>query len=269
MMAHQTAEKLRAMRLPAMAAEYIRQIETPVMNALGFDERFGMLADSEWTARNDARVRRLVADSRLREPAACFKNLDFRPTRKLDKAYVARLTDFAWMRQAKNLIITGCTGTGKTWMACAFGAEACYKGIRVAYYRVYRLLDELVGASGNGGLAKLLARLRKTELLILDDWGLRSLSPHEGRLLLEIFEDRFGSGSMIIAAQLPVSKWHGLFEDSTVADAVLDRVVHNSYRFELHGASLRRELNTAAADMVADAETESSPSGQVENETQP
>jgi len=240
MLIHQTAEKLRSMKLPAMAAEYVRQAESPDMDALDFGERFGMLADAEWTARRNSRIRKLVADAKLRVPTACFADLDYRPSRKLDRAHVARLSDFAWVREAKNVIITGCTGTGKTWLACAFGTEACRKGLRVTYHRVNRLLNDLAAASASGDLAKLLNRLKKADLLILDDWGLNTLNLLEGRLLLEVFEDRFGEGSTLITAQLPVASWHGLFEDSTAADAALDRVVHNSYRFVLQGPSLRR-----------------------------
>ena len=241
MLNHQTAEKLRSMKLPAMAAEYVRQAESPDMDALSFEERLGMLSDAEWLARNTNRIKKLVMDAKLRVPTACFADLDYRPSRKLDRAYVARLSDFAWVREAKNLIITGCTGTGKTWLACAFGQEACRKGLRVAYYRVNRLLNELAAVAGTRGVVKLLARLKKADLLILDDWGLTTLNPLEGRLLLEVFEDRYGEGSTAIAGQLPVAKWHGLFEDATAADAALDRVVHNSYRFELQGPSLRRQ----------------------------
>jgi DNA replication protein DnaC len=255
MLTHQTAEKLRSMKLPAMAAEYVRQAESPDMDALDFSERFGMLADAEWTARRNNRIKKLTADAKLRVPTACFADLDYRPSRKLDRAYVVRLSDFAWVREAKNVIITGCTGTGKTWMACAFGVEACRRGLRVAYHRVNRLLYDLAAASASGDLAILLNRLKKVDLLILDDWGLNTLNPQEGRLLLEVFEDRFGEGSTAIAAQLPVSNWHGLFEDSSAADAALDRVVHNAYRFELQGPSLRRHTpeNEPAQSVSSDS----------------
>jgi DNA replication protein DnaC len=248
MLIHQTAEKLRSMKLPAMATEYIRQAESPEMDALDFSERFGMLADAEWTARRNNRIKKLTADAKLRVPTACFADVDYRPSRKLDRAYVARLSDFMWVHEAKNLIVTGATGTGKTWLACAFGTEACRKGLRVAYYRVNRLLNEMAAASATGGLDKLLSRLKRIDLLILDDWGLTTLNSLEGRLLLEVFEDRFGEHSTIIAAQMPVSNWHGLFEVSTVADAVLDRVVYSSHRFELHGPSLRRQSSDDQAD---------------------
>ncbi len=239
MMMSQTAEKLRALRLPAMAAEYVRQSETPALEALSFDERVGMMADAEWISRKNKQVQRLLKEANLRFSAACFADIDYRPQRKLDRAYIARLTDFQWVKDARNLILTGCTGTGKTWLACAFGAEACRVGLHVAFYRVNRLINDMSIAAGSGGMAKLLTKLKKADILILDDWGLIPLNPLESRYLLEIFEDRYGERSTIISAQLPVPAWYGLFEDSTVADAVLDRVVHNAHRIELQGASMR------------------------------
>jgi len=227
------------MKLSAMAAEYLRQSESPDMAALDFDERVGMIADAEWLSRDNNRIKKLTKEAGLRFSTACFADVDYRPSRKLDRAYIARLSDFAWLSGAKNLMMTGRTGTGKTWLACAFGAEACRKGYRVVFYRVNRLLSDLAVASGSGTLYKALAKLNKVDLLILDDWGLSVLNPPESRLLLEIFEERFGRRSTVIASQPPVAKWHGLLEDSTVADAVLDRLVHNSHRIELHGPSLR------------------------------
>jgi len=241
MLINQTAGKLRSMKLPAMATEYLRQSETPNMASLDFDERVGMMADAEWLSRENNRIKKLTKEAHLRIAAACFADVDYRPSRKLDRACIARLTDFTWVKEAKNLAITGATGTGKTWLACAFGAEACSKGIRTVFYRVNRLLNELAVAQGSGNLNRVLTKLKKAGILILDDWGLTSLSSTEGRLLLEVFEDRFGERSTIISAQMPVSKWHDLFEDSTIADAVLDRLVHNSYRIELQGSSLRRK----------------------------
>jgi DNA replication protein DnaC len=255
MLSNQTADKFRSMKLPAMAAEYIRQAEFPGMAALDFDERVGMMADAEWTSRLNSRIKKLTADAKLRIPGACFSDIDYRPSRKIDRGFVARLSDFGWIREARNLIITGPTGTGKTWMACAFGAEACRKSMHAAYFRVSRLLGELAAASTSGNLPRLLAKLKRTDILILDDWGMSCLNPFEGRLLLEVFEDRFGERSTIIAAQLPVANWHGTFEESMVADALMDRVANNSYRLELHGPSLRREgaaSNGASAEPSAD-----------------
>jgi DNA replication protein DnaC len=239
MLIHQTVEKLRAMRLPAMAAEYLRQMESTDCASLDFNERMGMLTDAEWLSRENHRIAKLVKDASLRAGDACFANIDYRPARKLERPSIARLSDFAWAREHKNIIITGPTGTGKTWLACAFGQEACRMGIRTRYYRMSRLINDLTLANGSGTLNKTLAKLVKVELLILDDWGLSPITPADSRLLMEVFDDRDRQCATVIATQLPVNKWHSLFEDATLADAILDRLVHKSYRFELHGRSLR------------------------------
>ena len=250
MLTHQTAEKLRRMRLPAMATEYLRQSEAPEMSALDFEERMGMIADAEWLTRENSRIKKLIKEANLRNGDACFANIDYRATRKLDQRSIARLTDFAWVKQARNLIITGATGTGKTWLACAFGQEACRMGIRTRFYRMSRLINDLTLASGSGNLSKELIKLEKAEILILDDWGIKPITPAESRLLLEVFEDRFGRLASIIAAQVPVSNWHELFEDATLADAILDRLVHNSYRFELQGASMRSRTGGECGEQI-------------------
>jgi len=242
MLIHQTTEKLRDMKLNAMAVEYTRQYEIPAISALGFDERIGMMTDAEWLSRENNRIKKRLKEANLRFPGATLADINYSASRKLDRAYIARLSDFAWVREARNMILTGCTGTGKTWLACAFGSHACRIGFRVAFYRLNRLLNQMTIAAGSGNLEKLLASLKKADILIIDDWGLAMLNPIEGRFLLELFEDRYNHRSTIFAAQLPVANWHGLFDDSTVADAVLDRVVHNSHRIVLHGPSLRPPL---------------------------
>jgi len=239
MLTNQTANLLRAMKLPAMAAEYQRQREAPAMEGLDFDERIAMLVDSEWRARENNRITRLLRGANLRLSNACFADIDYRPVRKLDRTTIARLSDFAWVKERRNLILTGATGTGKTWLACAFGAEACRMGLQVAFYRVSRLLNEMAAASELGTFGKLLVKIKRNDILLLDDWGLARLTPREGRFLLEIFEDRYNERATIICAQLPVANWHGIFEDATCADATLDRVIHNAYRLELHGPSMR------------------------------
>ena len=248
MLIHQTTEKLRSMKLNAMAVEYIRQCETSEISVLDFDERLGMMTDAEWLSRENNRIKKRLKEANLRFAGASLADIDYRPSRKLDRAYIARLSDFAWVKEARNMILTGCTGTGKTWIACAFGSHACRLGLRVAFYRLNRLLNEMTVAAGSGNMDKLLAKLKKVDILILDDWGLAMLNPLEGRFLLEVLEDRYREKSTIFAAQIPVAKWHGIFEDSTVADAVLDRVTHNSHRLELHGPSKRSDdLNTSPA----------------------
>jgi len=239
MLINHTAEKLRVMKLPVMAAEYLRQSETPGMDALSFDERVGLMADAEWLSRENSRIRKLTKDAKLRYPTACFADIDYRAPRKLDRAYVARLSDFTWVKESRNLFLTGCTGTGKTWLACAFGAEACRLGMRVVFYRVNRLLGEMAALASYIDIGKFLAKLNKADIMILDDWGLTTLTPIECRLIKEVFEERSNSRSIIISAQPPVSVWHSLFEDPTVADSALDRIVHHSHRLELQGPSMR------------------------------
>ncbi|MCG9968386.1 IS21-like element helper ATPase IstB [Pelotomaculum terephthalicicum JT] len=242
MLNNQTLEKLVSMKLSSMGREYRRQLESPDTTALSFEERFGMLVDAEWTSRHNSRLTKLLRLANLRIQGACLEDLDYDPRRKLDRAYVARLADGTWIKEHRNLIVTGATGTGKTYLACAFGNSACRQGLKTKYYRVNRLLTDLAISRGDGSYNRLMRELKKTDLLILDDWGMAVLDPVSGRDLLEVVEDRFGYRSTIISGQLPVKEWHELFEDSTVADAVLDRLVHNAYRFELYGPS-KRALN--------------------------
>lgn len=240
MLNHQTLEKLVAMKLSSMGNEYRRQLESPDTTVLNFEERFGMLIDAEWMSRHNRRLNKLLRQANLRIQEACLEDLDYDPRRKLDRAYVARLADCSWNQEHRNLIITGATGTGKTYLACAFANAACRQGLKSKYYRLTRLLTDLAIGRGDGSYNRLMCELKKIDLLILDDWGMTVLDPVSGRDLLEVVEDRFGSRSTLLSGQLPVKEWHGLFEDSTVADAVLDRLVHNSYRFELYGPSKRR-----------------------------
>ncbi len=243
MLNNQTADKLSGMRLSAMAREYRRQLEHTPTSSLSFDERFGMLVDSEWTARKNNQLQRLLKMADLRIRNACLEDLDYSPKHNLDKNMVARLADCAWVKDGRNLIITGSTGTGKTFLTSAFGNAACRQGFKVKYYRVNRLLTDLAIGHGDGSYNKLMRELKKTDLIILDDFGMAILDPVSSRDLLEVIEDRFGAKSTIIATQLPVADWHGLFEDSTIADAILDRVIHNSYRFEPKGDSKRKDNN--------------------------
>jgi len=239
MMTNQTLNKLLEMRLPAMEKEFRRQSELPAMSGLSFEERFSLMVEAEWNNRYDNKISRLLKAANLRCPSASLEDIDFAPERHLDKALVARLSDMAWLAECRNLFITGACGVGKTWLASAYGNAACRLGKRVASYRVSRLLDNLRAARADGTWGKLLAILKKPDLLILDDFGLDTLDATHCRDLLEIMEDRYASGSVLITAQLPVAEWHGVFEDATIADATLDRLVHNSYRIELRGPSRR------------------------------
>jgi len=241
-MINQTFRQLEGMRLYSMEAEYRRQTELPVMNSLDFNERFGLIVDAEWRKKHNDKINRLLKAAQLRCPSASLEDIDYGGDRGLDSALIARLSDMGWLAEGRNLFITGASGVGKTWIASALGHTACSLGKHVATRRMSRLLDELRAARANGTWGKVLEALQKPALLILDDFGIDHLNATHCRDFLEIIEDRQGAGSIIITAQLPVSKWHGVFEDATVADAALDRIVHNSYRIELRGPS-RRSLS--------------------------
>ncbi|GHU71233.1 ATPase AAA [Clostridia bacterium] len=215
------------------------------MSSISFDERVGLMVDAEWRARDNAQTARLLKEAKLPCTAACLEDIDYDPTRNLERSVIAQLSDMLWISEHRNVFITGPSGVGKTWVASAFGNAACRLGKKVATYRMSRLLEKLSAARIDRTWGKLLASLKKPDLLILDDFGLDILDAVHCRDLLEIVEDRYGVGSILITAQLPVVQWHGVFEDSTVADATLDRLVHNSVRIELRGRSKR---GAAAAD---------------------
>ena len=250
-MMNQTLEKLSAMRLGIMVKEYRRQMELPAMSALPFDERLAMMVDAEWLARLNNRLIRLTKAADLREPSAYLEDIDYKPRRKLDKADIARLSDCLWIKEGKNLIITGATGTGKTYLSSAFGNAACRIGLSVRCFRVNRLLTDLAIGRGDGSYNKLLAAMKKPDLLILDDFGMAPVDPAACRDFLEVIDDRHGTKSVLLTAQMPVSAWHSVFEDATIADAVLDRLVHNSYRIEPKGPTMRRTVSGENDDYSA------------------
>jgi DNA replication protein DnaC len=261
MLDQQTLEKLTQMRLSAMSQEYRRQLESTERNTLSFEERFAMITDAEWLSRHNNRLKRLLTKATLRISDACLEDLDYEPRRSLDRSTVTRLAAMNWLYEKHNLIITGACGTGKTYLACAFGNAACRQGFKAKYYRVNRLLTDLNVSQGDGTYHKLMRELKKSDLLILDDWGMALLDSSSSRDLLEVIEDRYGYRSTIISGQLPVKNWHELIEDSTIADAILDRLVHNAYRFELKGPTRRRLAipdNQACPELkeVLPAETE-------------
>jgi DNA replication protein DnaC len=240
-MRQQTLETLKALRLPVMAEEYRRQAELPATEGLSFDERMALLADAEYRARENKKLDRLVKNAELRDRNAALEQLDFRPERRLDKHQTALLADCRWIAEGRNMLITGPCGTGKTFLASAFGNAACRRGFPVKSRRFSRLLVELQIGRGDGAWHKILEDLKKPRLLILDDFGLANLETLHCRDLLELIDDRHGIASTMVVSQLPVSAWHGLFADATIADAVLDRLLNGAYRFELHGPSLRRQ----------------------------
>ena len=238
-MINQTLDKLNSMKLRAMEQEYRRQSELPASAALSFDERLAMIVDAQWLAKLNNRLQRLLREADLRDPSASLEDINFDSKRNLNKATIGSLADCAWIKEGRNLIITGATGTGKTYLISAFGNAACRKSLKVRSYKVNRLLTDLMIGRGDGSYNKLLHDLKKPDLLILDDFGMAPLDHSACRDLLEVIDDRHGRKSIAVSAQLPVANWYSVFEDATIADAVLDRVIYNAYRIELKGPSLR------------------------------
>jgi len=234
-------QKLQSLRLTAFAAAWAEQQKNPEVNQLSFDERLGMLVDAEALARENARIARCLREAKLRMSNACLENLDFSPKRELDKTVMRQLGNCRWVAEHQNVLVTGATGTGKTYVACALAQQACRKGYRAIYRRVPRLFEELTLAHADGSYARLLARLAKANVLVLDDWGLAPLNERERRDLLEIVDDRHGAGSTIITSQLDPKLWHDQLGDPTIADAVCDRLIHNAHKLVLKGPSRRKE----------------------------
>ena len=233
-----TLEKLNAMKLFAMAEAFERQLGSPEHAELSFEERVGLLVDLEWTRREERKLTRRLLAARLRYPA-CLEDVDYQAHRGLDRQVVLALGTGGWIRDHHNLIVTGPTGTGKSFLACAFAERACRSGRTALYLRTPRLLQELAVARGDGSYGRVLARLAKTELLALDDWLLNPLKDPERRDLLEVIEDRYGRASTLIATQLPLKSWHEAIGEPTLADAICDRLVHGAHQIELKGASMR------------------------------
>jgi DNA replication protein DnaC len=238
-MQYQTIEKMADMRLKDMVIEYRRQMELPAMDALSFEERFSLMIEAEWIARKNRRLVRLIQSANLLEPNACLEDVDYDPKRKIDRALVARLSNCSWVKDRRHLLITGMTGTGKTWLASAFANAACRMGMNVRCFKTLRLLNELTLARNEGTWAWTLDNLLKPDLLVIDDFGMEPLNALHCRDLFEIVDERRGNGAMLVAAQHSVKDWHSIFAEKTAADAVMDRLANNSHRIELHGPSRR------------------------------
>lgn len=236
-----TIEKLHALRLRSMADAWLAQQRDTTLGALTFDERFAMLVDAEHLARDNRRLTRLLKDAELRIPNACIEDVDTTGARGLDRAMVRQLGSCTWVAENLNILITGATGVGKSYIASALGQAACRRRLRVVYRRVPRLFDEIALARADGSYARLLSRLAKANVLILDDLGLGTTTEAQRHDLLEVIEDRYGRAATVVTSQMPIPKWHEWIGDPTVADAVLDRLVHNAYKLDLRGNSKRKE----------------------------
>lgn len=247
MLTHPTLDKLHALKLTGMVQALSEQMTTPDITALSFEERLGLLVDREMTERDNRRLKTRLHKAKLRQ-SACLEDLDYRPPRGLDKSLITRLALCQWIRDRHNVLITGPTGIGKTWIACALGHHACRQGFTTLYLRLPRLLQELPMAKGDGRYGKLMTTLSRTDLLLLDDFGLAPLHDEHRHDLLEVLEDRHDQRATIVTSQLPVEHWHEAIGDSTLADAILDRLVHNAYKIALKGDSMRKRLATSKTD---------------------
>lgn len=239
MLTHHTLEKLRTLRLTGMADALERQHQHAQAEDLSFDERLGLLVDHEVLFRDNRRQARLLKEAKLRINA-CAEDIDYRQPRGLKKAEMAALAACDWIVRRHNLCLTGPTGTGKTWLACALGNQACRQGLSVRYYRLPRLFETLRIAHGDGSYPRLMNQLVKTHLLILDDWAISPLSAAQRNDLMEVIEERHGRQATLIASQLPIEHWHDYIGEATLADAILDRLLHNAHRLALKGESMRK-----------------------------
>jgi DNA replication protein DnaC len=240
-----TIEKLQALRLTGMLAAWQEQGHQADLTGLGFDERFALLVEAEWLRRENERAVRNLREAKLRLAQASLEDLDYAARRELDRAQVRQLATCRWIAEHQNVLITGATGTGKTFVACALAHQACRHGARALYRRASRLFDELTLARADGTYARVLARLARVDVLIIDDFALAPLDAHQRQDLLEVLEDRTGTRSSIVTSQLPVSKWHAHLDDPTLADAICDRLLHNAHRLVLKGPSRRKSEATA------------------------
>jgi DNA replication protein DnaC len=240
MLMQPTIEKLHAMQLGALAQAFKEQLDDPSMDELSFAERFGLMVDRLWICREQKRMERLLKNAKLKLQA-CPEDIDYRTPRGMDKSVLLALLNCGWIRKHQNVLITGPTGVGKTYIACALAHKACREGITVSYIRAPRLYHELAISKADGSYAKFMGRLSRSRLLLIDDFGLAPMTDSEARNFLEVIEDRYLSGSTILTSQLPLENWHEAMGDPTLADAILDRLVHNAHKIALKGESMRKK----------------------------
>lgn len=238
MLKHPTIEKLTSLGLTGMIRALELQGQLQDVDTISFEDRLALLIDAEFSERDTSQFSKRLKAAKLRD-TACVEDIDFKPSRGIDKRLIAQLSEGLWIKEHRNVLITGKTGVGKTYLACALGQKVCRLGHSVMYFRAPRFFQELTVARLKGKYQSILTKLKRTHLLILDDFALVPVTEEQCRDMLEVTDDRLGSGSLIISSQLPVKEWYQTFANATLADAILDRVVHGSYRFDLSGPTRR------------------------------
>lgn len=251
MLEHPTLDKLAALKLSGMCEALTEQHQMPECQALSFEERLGLLVDREVLVRQNRQMASRLKKAGLRQQAA-VEDIDFRHPRNLDRSVVLALASCQWIRNRRNCLITGPTGVGKTYLACALAHKSCREGFSARYVRVSRMVSELAVARRDGSYLERLRTLSSVDLLLLDDWGVTPLTDEGRRDLLEILDDRYDRKSTLVTSQVPVEKWHEYLADPTLADAILDRLVHNAHRLTLTGESLRKVKAELANEPVAE-----------------
>ena len=240
MLTHPTLDKLHTLRLAGMAKAFQEQLDMPDIDALSTAERIGLMADRELTERDNRRLATRLRKAKLRHQGA-VEDIDYRHPRGLEKSLMKKLTTSQWVCEHLNVLICGPTGIGKSWLGCALAHKACRDGFTALYARLPRFFRELTLARGDGRYHKLMTTMAKTDLLVLDDFGAGTLNDEHRHDLLEILEDRYGLRSTLVTSQYPLDHWHEVIADPTLADAILDRLVHNAYKLELKGESMRKK----------------------------
>ncbi len=235
-----TLEKLKAMRLDGLATAWAEQQQQPKAAELSFDERLGLLVDAEWMHRENKKMKRALREAKLRLAQACIEDIDYSARREIDKAVVRQLASCRWIEEHQAVLITGMTGTGKSYLACALAHQACRKGFRAVYRRASRLFDELKLARADGTYPRVLARLARVDVIVIDDFAVAPVTDAQRADLLELLEDRYGARSTIVTSQLPPAQWHDYLADPTLADAICDRLLNNAHRLVLKGPSKRK-----------------------------
>lgn len=253
MLHHPTIDKLHHLRFNGMLKALQEQQGLPQWEALSFEERLGLLADRELTEREDKRLQSRLRKAKLKHHDACVENIDYQTPRGLDKGLIQQLAQGTWIKEGINLITVGPTGIGKTWLACALAHKACQLGYSAQYLRLPKLFESLQLAHGDGRYHRLMASIAKTDVIILDDWGLEPLTANQRRDLLEVIDDRHGYKSTIVTSQLPIDQWHDVIGDATIADAILDRLIHNAYKLPLKGESMRKRHSQLTKPRVTKA----------------